>query len=72
MSSKENREDPIWHTDGGGNDEFINGYTAPCSACKIDTHHTSTGDCSYCLEVKERRRQFWRDTRDNDWYYFER
>lgn len=66
MSSKENRKDPIWHTDGGGNDEYINGYMDWCGKCGCDTPHTKHGRCSHCIEIAERRDEFYRDTRD-DW-----
>jgi hypothetical protein len=65
MNRKEPCVGPIWSTDGGGSDEFINGYDDNCKVCKVLTHHTRQGKCSYCLEVAERRAEFFRDTRDD-------
>ena len=63
MSSKENRKDPVWWTDGNGNDEYVNGYKDWCGVCAHDTPRSRHGKCSVCVEVAERRADFYRDTR---------
>ena len=48
MSSKENRKDPVWYTDGNGNDEYVNGYKDWCGVCAHDTPRSKHGKCSVC------------------------
>ena len=72
MSSKENRKDPVWWTDGNGNDEYVNGYKDWCGACKADTLRSKHGRCTICVQLAEERADFYANTRDDYAYNFRR